>query len=188
MPDWDLWETYRQQTACDHMQIQPTRAKKSNGVICVYLQCKQCGDKIREVRKAGYDVDRLPWFDEQFRERQLKRNEVIRERLRWQWFSEQKDEQKNKQGEFWEKYNAYLQSPHWGKLRRQVIVRDGFRCQNCFQKVTDATAHVHHLSYVGFRRIGHSFAFEVVTLCRNCHLEYHTEDTSEEAQDVAVPF
>lgn len=64
-------------------------------------------------------------------------------------------------------------SKRWRQLRRAVIQRDQFRCQNCFRKITDTTAHVHHTSYVGFRRLGKSFAFECVTLCANCHIEFH---------------
>lgn len=73
-----------------------------------------------------------------------------------------------------ERYNLYLASDHWFRLRQIVLQRDHCECQNCFHTVTEQTAHVHHLRYDGFNRLGKSFAFECVTLCRKCHKEFHS--------------
>lgn len=185
MPEWTVWERLAEQQ-CTHAHTHPTKAQKSNGVVCVYIQCNECGEKTKEARKAEYDVDRLPWFDENFRERQRKRNAAIREKLNQQWEMERQAESNAKDSAWWVAYNEYLRSAHWAQLRRRVLVRDGFRCQNCFGKVTDATAHVHHLSYVGYNRLGKSFAFECVTLCRDCHDEFHDEPEPE--YEIVVPF
>lgn len=158
---------------CEHTEVTATKARKSNGVVCVYLQCCECGEKTKEAPKTQYDLDRLPWFDEDFRERQRKRNAEIYKKLRQQKADEIRAEVEDRSAEWWAGYNAYLASTHWAQLRRRIIHRDQFRCQNCFSKVTDGNAQVHHLSYVGYNRLGYSFAFECVTLCRNCHKDYH---------------
>lgn len=187
MPDWTVWERM-QEHECSHEHTKPTKARKSNGVVCVYLQCADCGEKTKEDKKAKYDVDRLPWFDENFRERQRKRNQAIRDRLQEQYQAELQREQDAKNAEWWARYNGYLQSEHWAKLRRSVILRDGFRCQNCFRKVTEATAHAHHLSYTGLNRVGYSFAFECVTLCKHCHDEFHGKRETEDTSWISIPF
>ena len=183
MPEWTVWERMKEHE-CAHPHVRPTKAQKSNGVVCVYLQCCDCGEKTKEARKTEYETDRLPWFDENFRERQRKRNAAIVEKLRKQWQDEQQAELENRNGAWWAAYNEYLRTSHWAQVRRRVLVRDGFRCQNCFAKVTDATAHAHHLSYTGYNRLGKSFVFECVTLCRDCHNEFHTEPEYE----IVVPF
>lgn len=151
---------------CEHRTTRPTRAVKSNGVVCVYLQCQQCGEKVREVGKRDYDVDRLPMFDEALRDRMRRQFTEARQAT----FEAQRTERDT---QWRQRYGEYLRSAHWQTLRRRVIARDGFHCQNCFCKVSDTTAHVHHLSYDGFNSVGHSFAFECVTLCRACHEDYH---------------
>ena len=186
MPEWSVWERMKEHE-CIHENVKPTKAQKNNGVVCVYLQCVDCGERTKEARKAEYDVDRLPWFDENFRERQRKRNAAILEKLRSQWEAERKAEMTAKDSEWWVAYNEYLRSAHWAQVRRRVLVRDGFRCQNCFGKVTDTTAHVHHLSYTGYSRLGKSFAFECVTLCRDCHKEFHDEPEST-FEEIVIPF
>jgi len=92
-----------------------------------------------------------------------------------QWKLEEYDnhQPQPKTGDFWSDYDRYLQSSHWAELRQIVIKRDGNKCQNCFRTVLIESAHVHHISYDGFKRTGKSFAFECVALCRKCHKEYH---------------
>lgn len=165
----DMWEQYIKETECKHVSTRPTRAVKSNGVSCVYLQCQQCGEKVREVAKRDYDVDRLPAFDEALRERVRSRNNARREEMK-----QQAQQERDEASISWRRnYSVYLNSDHWQQLRRKVIARDHFQCQNCFTRVTDSSAHVHHMSYDGFNRVGHSFAFECVTLCRKCHEDFH---------------
>lgn len=188
------WQIVQQEFQCEHQTI-PTKAKKANGVICVYLQCQKCGEKTQEAPKRLYNIDDLPWFDVGLREdsngrkntryQELweNRREEIRQdqeqklRILQQQREEQSLEYQRHREEqdrlWWEKYNQYLASPHWTNLRKNVINRDNCRCQNCFIPVTEESAHVHHTSYVGFNRLGYSYAFECVTLCRKCHVEFH---------------
>ena len=173
MPDWTIAEAVQEIKTCEHTQTRPTRAVKSNGVECVYLQCTQCGEKVKEVSKRDFNVTILPAFDENLRRAHRERNERKRREIVDRWQTEYAQEREDQDAAFWRTYSAYLKSAHWQNLRRQVIHRDGCKCQNCFKPVTESTAHVHHTSYVGFQRLGYSFAFEVVTLCRNCHSAFH---------------
>jgi 5-methylcytosine-specific restriction endonuclease McrA len=165
--------------ACDHAIQRVVKYRTANGSYQVIKQCVRCGAKTTSaLPHRDYDLDALPEFDRALRDewwqaelsrRQQARNEARAEAR--QTFFANEDE--------------YLKSDHWRQLRRRVLVRDGFRCQNCFCKVTDATAQVHHLhgvGYEGLRRVGHSFAFECVTLCRMCHEDYHPHMTEEQPE------
>lgn len=151
---------------CEHLHTIPTRFVKSNGVACVKFQCQDCWQPAGDGKNKDYDLDMLPLFDKE------KREEYWRERGR-QCTADYEREQERRRAEWFADYDAYLASPHWAKLRRSVLVRDGFLCQGCFRKITDATAHVHHLSYDAYNRLGYSFAFECVALCPECHDQYH---------------
>lgn len=141
---------------CTHTRL--VRFTRVNGVSEVREQCQECGKKVRTVSSVGIDLAGLPPWDDHAKER-LKRIRSIH-----------KDEQKA----LWlTDYQAYLQSKQWAMLRALVIDRDAYKCQNCFRPVTLETAHVHHLSYEGYKNRGRSFAFEVITLCRGCHEAWH---------------
>jgi len=175
----DWFEQFVKETECKHTSTRPTRAVKSNDVACVYLQCQQCGEKIKEVSKRDYDVARLPEFDKALRDRVRNHNNERRQ--------EMSQQARDAESVSWKaQYNAYLKSEHWQQLRRRVIQRDHFECQNCFSRVTEGSAHVHHMSYDGLNRVGHSFAFECVTLCRKCHEDFHPHmQEQQRRQDVA---
>jgi len=128
---------------------------------------------VREVPKKNFNVTILPAFNENLRQTKRERLEFRRKELVARYEAESKQEQASKDNEFWTGYSLYLRSPHWRELRMTVLRRDGYKCQNCFEPVTVNNAHVHHTSYVGYQRLGYSFAFECVTLCRKCHDTYH---------------
>lgn len=173
MPTWNVWEEVQKQTTCAHEHSRATRATKSNGVVCVYIQCTACGEKVKEVSKKDFNVNILPSFNENLRTIMRERSQAVRDEVRDRWQEEYDRERENKDSEFWKAYTIYLNSEHWRNLRRIVLKRDECRCQNCFCSVSESSAHVHHTSYVGFQRLGYSFAFECVTLCRDCHSAYH---------------
>lgn len=173
MPNWTVAEEMEKVATCAHTNVRPTRATKSNGVVCVYLQCTNCGEKIKEVSKKEYNVNILPAFNEDLRRFHRQQKQEHRQEIAGRWLDEMQNERTQQDAEFWRKYSAYLRSEHWRRLRLSVLKRDKYQCQNCFDSVTEQTAHVHHISYVGFQRVGYSFAFEVVTLCRECHEDFH---------------
>ena len=182
MPGWKPYERYEEQHSCSHVETRPTQYTKSNGVVCVVLQCVQCGERTRETSKSGYDVSKLPSFDEQFRDTKRAEGAAILKNLRLQWAEEFEEESQGQKSEWWTAYNDYLKSDHWRRVRRRALLRDEFRCQNCFCKLTDATAHAHHLSYDAYNRLGFSFAFEIIALCPDCHESFHGKTTDERSR------
>lgn len=69
-------------------------------------------------------------------------------------------------------YSELLKSPEWQKKRLEVLTRDNFTCQSCFDNETQL--HVHHKSYVYGRKPWEYHLNEYLTLCSGCH-EYVTE-------------
>lgn len=66
-----------------------------------------------------------------------------------------------------EKYQAYLCSPEWGRLRALVAERSGGTCERC--RVNPAAA-VHHLTY---RRKYHEDLEDLIHECEGCHRYSH---------------
>lgn len=66
-----------------------------------------------------------------------------------------------------EKYQAYLCSEEWGKLRLAVRLRSHGKCERCG---LGAVEHTHHLTYV--RRFKEELK-DLVGLCEPCHSIVH---------------
>ena len=60
-------------------------------------------------------------------------------------------------------YLRYLRSSAWAAKRRQVLERDGYRCQAWVQHVA---TEVHHKSYEHF---GDELLDDLISFCRACH-------------------
>ncbi len=67
-------------------------------------------------------------------------------------------------------YHAYMKSPKWRNLRRDVIRMRGTRCEGCGVPSHEKFLHCHHLTY---ERFGHESAKDLKVLCHSCH---ETED------------
>lgn len=121
----------------------------------VVRQCVTCGANLGAVAKAalqGQPFESVPSFDEETHDRYWQRIRAEKDR-RW------KAQQTRRKAE----YSAYLQTDHWRTLRARVLQRDNSLCQGCLvQRATE----VHHLTYA---HRGHEMAFELVSLCRQCH-------------------
>ena len=166
------WEELKEATKCEHSTRIPVRFVKSNGVVSVRLQCQSCGYSGSDVPKSGYRVEDLPLFDSALEERWRKWCDELRQRAYTDEVAIKQAAQEAENTAWWRAYNAYLKTPHWQAVRRKVIQRDGFTCQLCFRRVTDADAHVHHFhkdSYYTYNLIGQSLPAECTTLCRECH-------------------
>jgi len=196
------WQQIQKEFECTHAKEQVVKHVVGGGLIQVKKQCLLCGEfTSNSLKQANYNVANLPYADlEKQEEYRAKKNsayeskrmeQMIKAQEELSQFRSQQSEQlsnwrakKNEEDSaWWAKYNCYLQSDHWKQLRASVIRRDSFCCQNCFAIVDESCAHVHHLSYVGFNRVGKSFAFECVTLCRDCHIEFHPHMQAEEVFD-----
>ena len=66
-------------------------------------------------------------------------------------------------------YNNYLKTSYWAQVRRMVLLRDDFTCQDCQQK---RLLEIHHKTYrhAGSEKRNLS---DLVTLCRACHQARH---------------
>lgn len=72
-------------------------------------------------------------------------------------------------------YSEKLKDPRWQKKRLEILQRDEFSCQSCFDD--KSTLHVHHRIYVPGEpwEIQNEF---LVTLCESCH-QRETDEMSE---------
>jgi len=70
-------------------------------------------------------------------------------------------------------YSDKLKDPRWQKKRLEVMQADNFTCQICFHK--DKTLNVHHKKYIAGREPWEYGTRELITLCNDCHAEYHRE-------------
>ena len=62
-------------------------------------------------------------------------------------------------------YAEKLKSPKWQKRRLEILSRDEFKCQYCFDRET--TLHVHHLEYKG--NPWDAEDDQLITVCEHCH-------------------
>lgn len=70
--------------------------------------------------------------------------------------------------EWWDKYEAYINSPKWKMFRRGVIKVRGNKCEDC--SIPGPGLHLHHLTY---ERLGNEIPEDVTLLCEPCHQERH---------------
>lgn len=176
---------------CEHATTKVVRFVKKNGAITVRKQCQKCGQSVgSDLKKSLYNVDELPEWDN-----------VLLEQYRAAKSSAYQEAAITNRREWMKQYDEYLNSELWRELRIKVLTRDNYKCQNCFRDVSVDSAQIHHVSYEGYKNLGHSFAFELLTLCKNCHKLWHSqytaysseevaneEDTGAESNDDEIPF
>ena len=160
----------RERFACDCAEARPTRRTLSSGAVAVWLQCVTCGRGLRAVKKEGHKLDALPAYDEhKYADRLRLQHEA--QQAAWTRHVEALNAGRVEQdAAWWERYNAYLRSPKWQRLRQLVLERDKHTCQAC---LTHRATQVHHQSYELFNRTGASAAFECVSVCDRCHEKIH---------------
>lgn len=61
----------------------------------------------------------------------------------------------------------------WGKRRREVLRRDGYKCRNCerHEDMRGVSLEVHHI--IPRSRGGSHEGINLVTMCRHCHDRVH---------------
>jgi 5-methylcytosine-specific restriction endonuclease McrA len=64
-------------------------------------------------------------------------------------------------------YSQKLLSPKWQKKRLEILNRDEFTCQYCYNK--ERTLHVHHMSYEYGKEPWEYVNENFITLCCDCH-------------------
>jgi hypothetical protein len=68
-----------------------------------------------------------------------------------------------KKNEFFDQYK----DPRWQKKRLQIMERDEFMCQNCFD--SESTLNVHHKYYIHGKSPWEYSNELLITLCEGCH-------------------
>jgi hypothetical protein len=151
-----------------------TRRRLANGTFAFYMQCLRCGratsaavakgEAEKMSRRMGLaSAEQLaPWNEAIGAAYEARRKEWVEARR-----LEQMARREDADIERTERYQAYLKTPDWRRIRDQVIERAGGLCEGC----REATAtEVHHLTY---RHVFAEFLFELVALCRDCHQRVH---------------
>ncbi|HEV8328926.1 MAG TPA: hypothetical protein VGQ08_15730 [Nitrospiraceae bacterium] len=85
-----------------------------------------------------------------------------------------------------ERREAYLKKfkdPRWQKMRLEVMSRDEFACQICFD--SESTLNVHHRYYLANKDPWEYPLEALVTLCETCH-ESETDNRSEDERAVIL--
>lgn len=143
-----------------------TEREYSNGTRHYMYQCITCGmtgeciskHKVSDLIRAG---EKIEPYDDGIRSRYWER----RRRL----FEGKKE---NDRDEWWQWYNAYLQSDEWKNKRERVKERENNICQGCRSRLIEV---VHHLTY---SHAGRELLFQLVGLCSTCHAVVHEEGAS----------
>lgn len=81
---------------------------------------------------------------------------------------------------YWQK----LKDPKWQKKRLEIMQRDEFTCQACFEK--DKTLNVHHRLYRKGKSPWEYDDCDLVTLCEDCHSKV-TKENAEITEWLAGP-
>ncbi len=77
-----------------------------------------------------------------------------------------------------EEYLRKLRDPRWQRKRLEIMQRDEFTCQYCYD--TQTTLNVHHNYYQSDREPWDYPEAALITLCENCHTEETENRRSEE--------
>ena len=64
-------------------------------------------------------------------------------------------------------YSDKLKDPRWQRKRLEILERDNWHCQNCFDG--ESTLHVHHRRYFYGKDPWDYENHLLLTLCENCH-------------------
>lgn len=68
-------------------------------------------------------------------------------------------------------YSEKLKSPEWDDKRKEILARDGFKCQLCLVQGTEL--HVHHKYYIDNTEPWDHPGDCLITLCDGCHKDEH---------------
>jgi hypothetical protein len=152
---------------CLHPTTHICRKRQSNGVLVYVRQCLTCGRNRGNVAKASREVRMLAdisEWDQSIADRWEARRNAYYEERRREWKVRTPGTT-----EWWQQYNAYLNSTAWRHKRLLVLERDNYVCQGCMQQ---RATQVHHLTYA---HVGHELLFELVSVCETCHHRLHPE-------------
>lgn len=150
---------------CRH-ESRIVRKQNSAGHWMFTYQCSKCGDIDRSRIPTGGvwipksavldDLEQLPVFDEEIKDARLRQATAAMKQAR-----------QSEREEWWDDYDAYLNTPEWHEKREKALARDRYLCQGCLER---QAVHVHHLTY---QRLFNELVCDLVSLCVDCHQLCH---------------
>jgi hypothetical protein len=154
------------QFQCDCANTEVRRRVVAGGGVQFTRQCLSCGKGVGgAIAKHAIQGNPPDWnetLDQLWQDHHESQRDAIIQRhiIR----------QKQKDTSFYERHSKYTASPEWAALRKKVLRRAGGLCEGCGDS---EPADVHHLTYKHFEK---EFLFELVALCKPCHLRIHGDD------------
>lgn len=149
---------------CKHTNTEKRRLWFSNASrphhYQVVDQCLDCGDRpnsnvYRHEKSDAFLND----FDQEARQALYSRQSEARRQ-------EYEDARRQRNEEWWGRYNDYLNSSEWASRRVQALERDGHLCQARMSDCSTWATEVHHLDY---RFLGDEPLFTLQSVCQSCH-------------------
>jgi len=157
--------------ACDHTETVTRYKVYANGTRHYFEQCLNCGRSVGSAipHKDVVDIDNvLPWDSQLENAYQFLIDEMTNQ-LR----DEQNELWQNRETDWDQEYNTYLQSPQWMVKRLRVLERDNYLCQACLRR---RASEVHHTTYQF--PLGQEPLFILVSVCKPCHNALHELNTN----------
>lgn len=87
--------------------------------------------------------------------------------IREDWREENPEEYEEQKKDNKEDYQEYLKSDRWKKLRKEILIKNNFKCEDCKGIANE----VHHKRYVNIETPWEKY--ELVALCGPCHGKRH---------------
>jgi hypothetical protein len=158
---------------CEHPRSEIRRRVQSNGVVAYWRQCLDCFQIVgTAVKHCDAPGDALP-FDELARTRYWD-EQVQADRSDWEQRQQQRcREAQQRDREWWDRYNDYLEGDGWQRKRDLVFARDAKRCQARLDGCSIFATQVHHLTY---RHVFNEPLFDLVAVCQSCHEQLHHDE------------
>lgn len=153
------------------------RQAVAGGVIQVVKQCPVCFQRVggciskETLHRLGLNPSEIPFFDEAKLVAKLEEEE----RERHSAILRKREQDAREISQFWNTYDAYLQTPEWANRRARVLLRDNHTCQAGLPGCTTRASQAHHRSY---RHLRNEPLFELVAVCQSCHQKITDLDRS----------
>jgi hypothetical protein len=145
--------------ACAHETTKLVWSPISGGGRQLRRQCLRCFEIIGSTiphNQASHDTSMadLARREQRHVEHQSRRDDIIRRLAR-------------READWWARYNEYLTTEKWQRIRARVMERARDLCEGCRERPAQQ---VHHLTY---KHVGDEFLFELVAVCEACHERIH---------------
>lgn len=154
---------------CHHEKSMVTKKQMSDGRYQHIKQCQICGETVGGSVKQD-NLVYIPMFDYELQKVYRDEIKTRKENLEKIFFKELE--------EIKIQYHRYLESDDWKQKRNLVLKRSGEVCEGCRRA---SATQVHHLTY---EHVYEELLYELVALCKECHVTAHKYDNTESNQNV----